>query len=306
VKSNQTAQDYTAIDPPFVLSSTRADPNPTSASSVDFTVTFSESVTGVDVSDFALTTTGVTGATVTNVSPSSGAVYTVTVDTGSGSGTLRLDVLDDDSIMDAATNPLSAGFTSGESYDVNMITSLSTNTTDGWILESSETSNKGGTLNKNATTLRLGDDAANKQYRSILSFDTSALPDNAVITSVTLKFKYAGKTGTLPFNTHGDLLVDVRTGAFNDNVVLQLGDFKATASKGSILTYTNTPVDNWYSQSFSADDFDFINLAGVTQFRLRFTKDDNHDSGADYLKIYSGNAAETDRPQLIVEYIIIP
>ncbi len=36
----------------------------------------------------------------------SGARYTVTVDTGGGPGTLRLDLVDDDSIRDAAGNPL--------------------------------------------------------------------------------------------------------------------------------------------------------------------------------------------------------
>jgi len=44
------------------------------------------------------------------------------------------------------------------------------------------TSGKGGTLSA-AGTLRVGDDASKKQYRSILYFDTSALPDNAVIRS---------------------------------------------------------------------------------------------------------------------------
>ena len=91
---------------PVVDSVVRADADPTNASSVDFTVTFSEAVTGVDVSDFDLTTTGsITGASVDSVMDS-GDTYTVTVLTGSGDGTIRLDVLDDDTIIDAATNPL--------------------------------------------------------------------------------------------------------------------------------------------------------------------------------------------------------
>ena len=45
-------------------------------------------------------------------------------------------------------------------------------------------------------------------------------------------------------------------------------------------------------------------LGGVTQFRLRFSKDDNNDFGTDFLKLYSGNALETDRPQLIIEYYV--
>jgi hypothetical protein len=174
-------------------------------------------------------------------------------------------------------------------------------------LESSETSNKGGKLNKTATTLRLGDDAANRQYRSILSFNIPALPEGAEITSVTLKFKYAGVSGTNPFKTHGNLLVDVFQGAFKGNSALQLGDFSAKGTslmyKSKALVYTNTQVDNWYSQSLNPDDFGFINLDGVTQFRLRFSRDDNNDFGADFLKLYSGNAAEADRPQLIIEYV---
>jgi hypothetical protein len=83
----------------------RAYANPTSASSVDFTVTFSEVVTGVDATDFSLATTGVVGASVTGVS-GSGDTYTVSVNTGTGDGTIRLDVTDDNSIIDAASNAL--------------------------------------------------------------------------------------------------------------------------------------------------------------------------------------------------------
>ena len=99
------------LTPPGVVSITRADADPASASSVDFTVTFSESVTGVDASDFSLTST-VTGASITSVS-GSGTTYTVTVNTGTGDGTIRLDVVDDDSIVDGAGNPL-GGYRCGE------------------------------------------------------------------------------------------------------------------------------------------------------------------------------------------------
>ena len=108
---------------PFVVSSLRADANPTGAASVDFTVTFSQSVTGVDASDFTLFTTGVTGASISSVS-GSGKTYTVTVNTGSGNGTIRLDVIDDDSIIDGVGTPLggvglgNGDFSSGETYTI--------------------------------------------------------------------------------------------------------------------------------------------------------------------------------------------
>jgi hypothetical protein len=104
--------------PPTVSSILRANTNPTNLASVDFTVTFSESVTGVNTGDFVLTTTGISGPSITSAS-GLGATYTVSVSTGSGDGTIRLDVLDDDSILDAASNPLNGGFTSGETYTVD-------------------------------------------------------------------------------------------------------------------------------------------------------------------------------------------
>jgi hypothetical protein len=78
----------------------------TSAASVDFTVTFSESVQGVDPTDFHLATTGdISGESVLNVAGGP-TTYMVTVNTGTGNGTIRLDVVDDDSILDQEGNPL--------------------------------------------------------------------------------------------------------------------------------------------------------------------------------------------------------
>ncbi len=173
---------------------------------------------------------------------------------------------------------------------------------DGWILESAERSGIGGTKNSAASTLNLGDDSANRQYRSILSFNTAALPDNAVITKVVLKFKYAGKTGTLPFSTHGNLFVDVRKSPFSNNPALQLADFNATPTKFKVLTYNQTLINGWYMRSFKAGDFNKINKLGLTQFRLRFAKDDNNDFGADFLRIYSGNSGIANQPQLVIEW----
>jgi len=70
---------------PFALSIARADASPTALASVSWTVTFDESVSGVDASDFALVQTGgVSGAAITGVT-GSGTTYTVTASTGTGS-----------------------------------------------------------------------------------------------------------------------------------------------------------------------------------------------------------------------------
>lgn len=123
--STSTDNTVTFAPPiPLVTSSNRVDPDPSAAASVDFTVTFNMSVTGVDTTDFALTTTGtIAGASVTGVS-GSGSSYTVTVNTGTGSGTIRLDVVDDDSIVSgvAPLGGVGAGngnFTSGQVYTID-------------------------------------------------------------------------------------------------------------------------------------------------------------------------------------------
>ena len=103
---------------PTISSITRASTNPAAAANINFLVTFSEVVTGVDTSDFSLNTTSVVGATISGVN-GSGATRTVTVNTGSGDGMIRLDAIDNDTITDLASNPLGGGITSGEVYNIN-------------------------------------------------------------------------------------------------------------------------------------------------------------------------------------------
>ena len=103
---------------PFVSSITRVDPSPTELDSLRFTVTFSESVTGVDEGDFILTTTGtISGETIISVD-GSGDTYTVTVSRGTGGGTLRLDVPASATITDQVGKSLTTPYESGETYTI--------------------------------------------------------------------------------------------------------------------------------------------------------------------------------------------
>jgi hypothetical protein len=118
-----SGEEYTVSKSiPFAAAITRLDPSPTSAGLVRFNVLFTSAVSGVDMSDFTLTSSGaVDGASVTEVA-GTGGTYVVTVNTGSGDGTLRLDLVDDDTIRDGSSAPLggigtgNANFNSGEAY----------------------------------------------------------------------------------------------------------------------------------------------------------------------------------------------
>ncbi|HEY8751377.1 MAG TPA: FG-GAP-like repeat-containing protein, partial [Tepidisphaeraceae bacterium] len=94
---------------PTVLSVNRGTPvGPiTSASGVNFTVTFNEAVTGVDPTDFQVVTDGSAAASApVVVTPVSGSVYTVTLNGVHGNGTVGLNLVDNGSIRDLNGNAL--------------------------------------------------------------------------------------------------------------------------------------------------------------------------------------------------------
>ena len=303
---------------PQVVSLARTDVNPTNAASVNFKASFSESVSGVDASDFILTISGsLTGASVTNVSGADN-VYIISVDTGSQDGGISLNVKDDDSIVDAAGNMLggagtdNGNFTSGEIYTVIKSTPInittadfrSNKTNDGWVIESSENSNVGGGVKSVSATFYIGDNAEDRQFRAVLDFNTSGLPDNAVITRATLKIKKLSVTGADPFTTHQNVLVDISNGLFGTSA-LQAADFQSPAGMDSAGIIFNMPVDNWFSAVLDKMALPYINKIGSTQFRLRFQVDDNDDRGADTIKFHSGDSITFDyRPVLQIEYYV--
>ena len=189
-------------------------------------------------------------------------------------------------------------------YNVDYQVMTSAASQDGWVLESSENSNVGGAINSAAVTFNLGDDAANKQYRGILSFNTgAALPDNAVITSVTLKVKKSVPID--PVSMFQGFMADVKNGFFGA-AALQASDFQAAANT-TCGPFVLAPLNGWYSINLTGAKA-FVNKlstnAGLTQIRLRFKLDDNNNTTANILGFYSGNAPAADRPQLVVTYYV--
>ena len=172
-------------------------------------------------------------------------------------------------------------------------------------MESGETTSQGGYTNATAPAIALGDNAANKQYRSILNFYTGALPDNAVVTSVKLSLKRKSITGTNPFVGLGKIGIDIRKWSFSSNPALQPTDFQATASHKWVGNILNNPSNGWYSAKLFKWANHFVNLVGPTQLRLRFGIDDNNDWKANIIRFYSGNAATySQKPKLTVKYYI--
>ena len=302
---------------PTILSITRANTNPTNLTSIQFSVKFSEPVSNVDVNDFSLTTTGVGASTITSVS-GTGATRNVTINTGHGNGTIRLNLIDNDSILDTALNPLggsgteNGSFTSGQIYTIDKTVALtlkSIGSQDGWILESSENSTAGGSLNLTDTVFQIGDNTTKKQYIGILSFGTGAsLPDNAIITGVELRVKKYNTIGSgNPLAIFKGFMVDIKKGFFGNSSLLQFSDFQAVTSKTYGPFYPVLEGGSSYVIKLNRAG-EYINKlssnGGLTQIRLRFRLDDNNNTIANYLSLYSGDAPAANRPQLVVMYYI--
>jgi hypothetical protein len=173
---------------------------------------------------------------------------------------------------------------------------------DGWVLESAETSDKGATKDNSAVTFRLGDDVSDKQYRSILSFNTSGLPVNAVITKISLNIKKQTIVGGgNPLIGFQGFMLDIKKGLFG-LATLEGSDFQLAATK-SYGPFTLTPVSDWYTFNLS-QAAPYFNRTGMTQIRLRLKLDDNNNNKPNFVSFYSGNSLAVNQPKLIIEYYV--
>lgn len=179
-------------------------------------------------------------------------------------------------------------------------------TLDGWVLESAENSGVGGSIENANRLMRVGDDEQNRQYQSIISFNTSALPDNAVIVSAKLKIRMGTFVGQNPYNWTTGLLFDIRKGPFNANAALEAGDFQATPTSYSEAWFNKYSILNWQNATIVSEsghgNFSDINLRGVTQMRIRFAKATNNNDVAEYRTFFSGNSAY--KPVFWVTYYV--
>ena len=220
----------------------------------------------------------------------------VTSSLGVGSHTITAAAADPQGLVGSAV-------VSVEVKVVSTATYISTGTLDGFVLESGENTNVGGSVS--TASPRLGDNNADRQYRSFLSFDTSALPDNAVIRKVTVRAQRSGTTGTNPATTHGTLQVDVKAGFFGSSTALESADFQSTPTvAGTCVLTPATANGQWSEGIFNAAGNAAVSLTGTTQVRFQFSLDDDDDGKNDFLDHYGGESTvASTRPQLVIEFL---
>lgn len=144
--------------------------------------------------------------------------------------------------------------------------------------------------------LASGRGADGKHNRSLLSFDTAAIPDGATVVSATLSVSYRSAYGDPWSNPAGNsLLIDLRTGCYGA-CTIEAADYAAAASAGAVAQLLPFTGGSQTSTAFDAAGLAAINRAGRTQLRLRFA---NPQTATNYLWIDRGASAK-----LRVEYVM--
>ncbi|MBI5944062.1 MAG: IPT/TIG domain-containing protein [Chloroflexi bacterium] len=238
--ATSAADQFTYVDlPPVILSSVRLNSSPSPLATVWYSVTFSEPVTGVDMADFNLAISGsVSGAAITSVS-GSGSTRSIGVNTGTGNGTIRLDVADDDSILDAASNPLGGAgannFTSGESYTADKTTPLVAS-----IARASANPTSAGTVNFIVTFSQV--------VTGVDKFDFNIVTGGAVSGAAISSVSGTGATRTVAVNTgtgSGTLHLDlIDNNTIKDGLLVPLGGaglVNGDFTSGQTYTIDKTP-----------------------------------------------------------------
>ncbi len=217
---------------PTVTSIVRADANPTNAASVDFTVTLSESVSGVTSANFSLDST--CGCETIDSVSGSGTTWAVTVLTADNEDYVVGIDLDSDlsSITDDAGNELEDAFTAGEEYEVDR---EDPNITTVLISRSGET---------------LNDDFVGSELYVSIALDDEI--DQTSIPSITFS---ADVSGTLTYDR-------VSWGTHSCSVYYTIGDGNEEIDGVGVWTISNVfdhvgnPVNNI---NYGTDEFDIDN-----------------------------------------------
>ena len=139
--------------------------------------------------------------------------------------------------------------------------------------------------------VRVGDDGAGNSYKGILDFDTSGLPDDAVIEGVSLYLIRNGVGTSNPFTNlaaFGSPILDVKTGAFGTSAI-EVSDYAEPADATDAGSFFGHVSSNDYALrvDLTASGLAAINKLGTTQMRLSFP---NTNANADYVDFNTGDA----------------
>ena len=235
-----------------VTSIERSDPavETTSAQTLVFEVTFSEDVTGVNLSDFALSSGGTGTGSVTNLT-GSGSQYLVSV-SAAQDGTYNLDIVPNNGITDMASNPLGGTDPTGEDQPYTVRTSAiqnaTTNTPPSINAGPDQTVQESSTVTLNGTTSDQDGDQLTYSWSHDSALDISLANADSLSPAFTAPQVSANTTVTFTLTvsdgTNDGVTDQVEiTVTNNDPPTVNAGADQAV-DEGDTVTLTGTATDD--------------------------------------------------------------
>lgn len=150
-------------------------------------------------------------------------------------------------------------------------------------------------------------------YHPILLFDTSALPDTAVITAVTLNIRCGSVQDDLSMSP--DVVVVSSNPASNTAIAYGDYDTLGTTEYSNVISYGSFSAGNWNTFTLNSSGRAAVSKTGVTKLGLREHTHDLHNSEPSYagasaisfVTFYSADyTGTTSDPYLTITYVIPP
>ncbi len=245
-----TSTDNTVIynnTSPKVTSINRLTTSPTAAATATYEIKFSENVTGVDVSDFTLLPTGVTGASIGTLTAVDAKTYQLQVNTGSGSGTIGLNLTDDDSIKNALNVPL-GGTETGNGNLIGQVYTIDKTPPTGSLNAVPSITTAGGTSQSLTVTFSDNNavDVSNLDSSDVL-INLSGGNITAQFVSVDTNSNGAPRTATYSFTPPGGSWDNTDNGTYTvqlqgSQVKDSLGNLNSASSLGTFNVSIAAPV----------------------------------------------------------------
>ncbi|MGA7192397.1 MAG: hypothetical protein WBW94_02120 [Anaerolineales bacterium] len=177
------------------------------------------------------------------------------------------------------------------------------NGSDFWVQECSGKSGERCLINTDETSLVAGESLEGKQYRSILAFDTSGLPEQATITSVKLKLKVTGVTGFNLVNHQDRLKLDLcASRGLEASRHLKIELSNGLTCLDNVGSFEKNINDGWYTVDLDQDAIHSFDLRGIARFRLRISNVENMRAERAYVLFDRGISDSSNGPILLVRY----
>jgi hypothetical protein len=154
----------------------------------------------------------------------------------------------------------------------------------------------------NGNGLKMGDEGifccfggSDNNYRSILSFNTSSLPDNAQVTGATIYMIRSGADDN-PFERNDKTpVLDIKKGHFGSSASLEVADGTASANGTDVGCFKGAVEGDNFALRIDVEPsgFAYFNKTGVTQFRAYIQEEDWSN---EYINFYDGGGIAAALP----------